>query len=365
VALLCAAAPCQAADVAAETAFRYQAWTSDADEDGYQAYVPAYLRGTLDRFRWEVVAGYAATGAELVGNGERSISGFLDTQLNLAYLLPQTLGLDWLIGVDTNLPTGQTGEDPRDLRVMLDPDLVSIVTPGRGLDFNPFVNVAKRWGGWTFGAGAGWAFQGEYDYSSVDQDYDPGDILNFAAEVLYAWASGWQTRLFGQYALFDTDTLAGQDLLERGDTLLVGVGVRYEQDRYGAGLSLKSISRQKSEYRLDSGAGIGTEPHNGYGDEWLADLDARYRFGKATTVSAVLSYMFVEENEYDERSIYYVGPRTKTALSLGLGHELNDWLRLQATLSGFLMDDDPNWIHPGQERRYEGWSASVGVTTHF
>lgn len=357
--------PCNAADMEAETAFRYQAWTSDADEEGYQAYVPAYLRGSLDQFRWEVVAGYADTGAELEGNGERSISGFLDTQLNLSYVLPRTLGLDWLFGVDTNLPTGQTGEDPRDLKVMLDPDLVSIVTPGRGLDFNPFVNVARRWQGWTFGAGAGYAFQGEYDYSSVDLDYDPGDILNFAAEILYAWQSGWQTRLFGQYALFDTDTLAGQELLERGDTVLIGAGLRYKQEAYSLGLTARAITREKSDYRLTSGAGIGTEPHNGYGDEWLADLDAHYRISAATSASATLSYFYVEANDYDEGSLYHVGQRTKAALSLGLGHELNDWLHLQAGLAGFLMDDDPNWMHPSDERSYRGWSVSLAATTRF
>lgn len=365
VALVSPAVPGRAADFEAETAFRYQAWSSDADEDGYQAYVPLYLRGTLDRFRWELVAGYAATGADLEGLGDRSISGFLDTELNLSYVLAHTLGLDWLFGVDTNLPTGQTGEDPRDLRVMLDPDLVSIVSPGRGLDFNPFVNAARRWGGWTFGAGMGYAIQGEYDYSSVDQDYDPGDIWNFAAEILYDWQSGWQARLFGQYAIFDTDTLAGEDLLQRGDTLLAGAGVRYKQEAYELGLTVRSITRQKSDYRLTSGAGIGTEPHNGYGNEWLADLDARYHLSAATTVSATVAYMYVAENDYDPSSIYYVGQRTKSSLGLGLGHELNDWLHLQAALAGFLMEDDPNWIHPGQERSYDGWSVSLAATTRF
>jgi hypothetical protein len=324
-----------------------------------------YLRGTLDRFSVEMVAGYAATGAELEGNGDRSISGFLDTQLNLTYTLPQTLGVDWLFGVDTNLPTGQTGEDPRDLRVMLDPDLVSIVSPGKGLDFNPFVNLARRWQAWTFGLGSGYAFQGEYDYSSVDLDYDPGDILNFAAEILYDWQSGWQTRLFGQYATFGTDTMGGEDLLQRGDTLLMGAGVRFKRDTYALGLTAQAISREKSEYRLASGTGIGTEAHNSYGDEWMVDLDGQYHLSAATIASAVLSYVYVDANEYDEGSIYHVGQRTKTALALGLGHALNDWLHLQAGIEGFFMNDDPNWMHPGEDRSYKGWSVSLAATTRF
>lgn len=366
VTLLWTAAPSFAADIKARTDFRYQGWTSDADESGFQYYQPVYLRGAFDRLSVEIVAGYASTGGTLTGNGDRSISGLLDTQLSIAYTLPQTLGVDWLFGVDTNLPTGQTGEDPRDLKVMLDPDLVSIVSPGKGLNFNPFINLARRWQAWTVGVGAGYAFQGKYDYSATDRDYDPGAILNLATEILYDWQGGWQTRLFGQYATFGTDTMGGQDLLKRGDTLLAGAGVRFiKRDAYALGLTLQAIARDKSEYRLASGVGIGTEAQNSSGNEWLADLDGQYHLSDATTASAKLSYVSVAANDYAPDSIYYVGKRTKTALGLGLGHTLSDRWDLQAGVEGFLMDDDPNWLHPSEARTYHGWSISLAAITRF
>jgi hypothetical protein len=364
-ALLGSTATGHAADLQAHTDFRYQGWTSDADESGSQFYVPLYLRGALGQTSWEVVAGYTSTSGTLEGNGSRSISGLLDTQLNLAYALPQILGLDWLVGVDTNLPTGQTSQDPKDLKIMIDPDLVTIVSPGKGLDVNPFINVARRYNAWTFGLGMGYAFQGEYDYSSQDPDYNPGDILNVAAEALHQWQSGWQGRLFGQYATFGTDTMGGQDLLKNGDSLLLGAGVRFERDLYGLGLTVKRIARDKSEYRLGTGPGIGTEAQNSYGDEWLASIDGLYRLNAAFTATAALSYVYVAANDYPEGSIYHVGQRAKTALDLGLGHALNEWLQLQAGIGGFLMNDDPNWMHPNEARSYHGWSITLSATTRF
>lgn len=364
-ALFCPVVPAVAADFEARTDFRYQGWTSDADESGYQFYWPVYLRSALDRWRVELVAGYAATGGKLSGNGDRSISGLLDSQLNVAYTLPKTLGMDWLIGVDTNLPTGQTGEDSLDLKIMLDSDLVTIVSPGKGLDFNPFVNLARRLEAWTLGLGLGYAFQGEYDYSATDLDYDPGDIFNVATEILYDWQGGWQARLFGQYATFGTDTLAGEDLVKRGDTWLAGAGFRFDREVYVLGLSLQTINRDKSQYRSTTGTGIVAESQNSYGAEWHVTLDGQYRFSEATSVTAKLSYVNMAANGYASDSLYYVGQRIKTALSLGVGHALNDRVQLQAGLEGFLMDDDPNWLHPGEARTYRGWAVSVAAVTRF
>ncbi len=363
--LLWAAIPCDAADFEVHTGLTYRAFRSDADESGDQVYMPLRLRGTIRRLSAEIVAGYAATGGELEGNGDRSISGILDTQLKLAYELPQTAGLDWLLGLDVNLPTGKTDEDPRNLKIMLDPDLVSIVSPGQGFNFNPFVNLARSWNAWTFGIGAGYAFQGEYDYSTDHPDYDPGDIFNLAAETIYDWGSGWQSRLFAQYATFGTDTESGEDLLKRGDILLAGTGAQFQRDAYTLALNLRAIFRDKSDFRQGDAVGIVTESRNSQGDEWLAHLSGYYNLSDTTTASVAVSYMYVEENDYESTSPFYVGKRTKAALAIGLSHEMNERLGLQAGLEGFIMEDDPNWLHPNEDRTYHGWTVSVSVSNRF
>jgi hypothetical protein len=365
VALLWTAVPCSAADFEAQAGLDYRAWTSDAHESGAQFYLPVHLRSTIRQLSCDIVAGYASTTGDLAGDGDHSISGPLDTQLNLAYELPHAAGFDWLLGLDVNLPTGKTDEDPRDLKIMLDPDLVSVVSPGQGLNFNPFVNLARRWNAWTFGIGAGYAFQGKYDYSTDHRDYDPGDIFNAAAEAAYDWGNGWQTRLFGQYATFGTDTESGKDLLKRGDILLMGAGVQFQHDPYTLGLTLQAISRAKSEFRQSASTAISTEDHDSNGDEWLAKLNGQYSLSAATTVSAAVSYMDVEANEYDKSSAFFVGRRTKTDLALDLNHELSDRLSLQCGLEGFVMEDDPNWLHPNEDRTYHGWVISLTVNNRF
>jgi hypothetical protein len=365
VVLLCVAVTCSAADFEAQTGLNYQAWSSDSDESGDQFYLPVYLRGTMRQLSWQILAGYAYSSGDLDDNGDRSISGLLDTQLNLAYDLPQIAGFDWLVGVDFNLPTGKTDEDPQDLEIMRDPDLSPIVSPGQGFNINPFVNLARRWDSWTFGIGAGYAFQGEYDYSTANRDYDPGDILNVAAETVYDWGSGWQTRLFGQYATFGTDTEGGQDLLERGDILLVGAGAQFQRQVYALGLTVQAILRDKSEYRKASAVGIGTESRNSYGDEWLAEISGQYHLSAKTIGSAALSGLFVEENEFEKSSVFYAGERTKAALTVGFLHELSDKMNLQTQVQGFIMDDDPNWLHPNEDRTYRGWAVSLDLTRRF
>jgi hypothetical protein len=363
IALLCTAVPCSAVDFEAQTGFRFRSWSSDADEDGYQVYLPVYLRGALDRFSWGIVAGYAYTSGDFTWQEESSIGGILDTQLNLEYSLPQLAGIDWLVGMDVNVPTGRTGQDPRDVNIMLDSDLVWIVSPGQGLNFNPFINAARQWNAWTFGLGIGYAFQGEYDYSSEHPDYDPGDILNLAAEVRHDWTGGWQARIFGQYATFGTDELGGEDVLERGDIMIVGAGLRYRQERYALYLTVQSIFREKNKYLQLTG--IGTEPHNSNGDEWQADLGGQYKIGDATTALAALSFLYIDANDYERDSYLRVGRRTKGSLALSLRHALNESLDLQGGIEGFLMEDDPNWRHPDEDRSYRGWSVSLSATTRF
>jgi hypothetical protein len=369
--LLGTAVPCSAEDFEAQMGFRYRAWSSNADESGYQIHLPVHLRGAFERLSWGVVAGYASTSGELAptvaepGGVDASISGILDTQVNLAYLLPNLAGFDWLIGMDVNVPTGRTNRNPQDLKMMIDSDLVWIVSPGQGLNFNPFINLGRRWHAWTFGLGMGYAFQGEYDYSTDHPDYDPGDLFTTALEIRRDWESGWQARLFGQYATFGADTLGGQDLLQRGDVLLAGAGLRLRRETYGLFLTLQAITREKSKYRHGADPGISTESRNSYGNEWMADLGGHYRLGQATTAGATVSYLHVEANDYDRLSDYHIGQRNKAALALDVRHELNKRLRLKAGIEGFIMEDDPNWRHPAEDRTYRGWSLTLSAATRF
>ncbi len=353
-----------AADISLQTGFSYQSWSSDEDETGHQLYIPIQIQSDYKRLAWEVKTGYAATNGDLANDSEQSISGLLDTQAGAAYLLPAWGGMDWLVGLDLNLPTGRTGRDERKVRVMIDPDLVPIVSPGQGFNVNPTLSAARQWDRWTMGVGVGYAFQGEYDYSEQTRKYDPGDIFSIAAQADYAFAQEWALSLQAQYLTTGTDRVQGEDLLQKGDTWLLGTALKRIEDRWNLELAVQGLFRGKAKV-LDTGGSLATESRDSQGDEWIVDLRGGYQWRPRTGFNAGLQYLYLTENGYESTSAYYMGSRRKISLSLGWLQQLSDTFDLQCALGGFVMDDEPSWLHPDGDRLYKGWSVTAAVTRNF
>ncbi len=362
--LLLSPLPATASEYSAKTGLTYQSWSSNKDESGSQIYIPVQLDAVQDRFSWYVKAGYASTDGDLGGQSNQSLSGLLDSQAGVTYALPSWAGLDWLVGLDLNLPSGQTGQDERRVRMMIDPDLVSVTSAGQGLNINPTLSMARQWGPWMAGLGLGYAFQGEYDYSDQTQSYDPGDMLNVAGQVSYDFSDAWGLNLQAQYVAIGMDRVDGNDLLDKGDIWLLGAALKRSGQTWQVSLSVQDIIRGKARVKDASGSLV-TEPRDSQGPELIVDLSASYQFRPRTSVSAGLLYLHVAENGYDSTSSFYMGSRQKVALSMGVQQQLNDAFEVQFALSGFTMDDDPNWLHPDEDRRYQGWSLTAAVVKQF
>lgn len=353
-----------ASEYSGRTGLTYQSWSSNKDESGSQLYLPVQLDAARDRFYWYAKTGYASTDGDLDGDSKQSISGMLDSQVGLTYALPHWAGFDWLVGLDLNLPTGRTGRDEREVRIMIDPDLVSIVSPGQGFNVNPTLSLARQWGSWQAGLGLGYAFQGEYDYSDQTRSYDPGDMLNIAGQMNYDFSDIWRLKLQAQYVTTSTDQVDGRDLLDKGDIWLLGAALSRSTSTWQVSLSLQEIIRGKAKVK-DSSGSLVTEPRDSQGAEWIADLSGRYTLNPRTALSAGLQYLHVAENGYPRSSNYYMGSRQKVALTVGVQHQLDDALDLQFALGAFAMDDDPSWLHPDEDRRYQGWSMTAAVVRKF
>lgn len=353
-----------ASEYNAKIGLSYQSWSSNKDENGSQLYLPVRLEAAQDQFSWYVGTGYAATDGDLDGESEQSISGILDSQVGLTYALPRWVGFDWLVGLDLNLPSGQTGQDEKKVRIMIDPDLVSVISPGQGLNINPTLSMARQWGPWMAGLGLGYAFQGEYDYSDQTHSYDPGDMLNIAGQVNYSFSEIWKMNVQAQYVAVGPDRVDGSDLLDKGDIWLLGATLKRSEASWDVSLSVQDIIRGKAKVKDTTGSLV-TEPRDSQGAELIVDLTGRYHLNPRTAISAGLQYLHVAENGYASSSTYYMGSRQKTALSLGMQRQLNDTLELQCALGGFTMDDDPNWLHPNEDRRYQGWSITAAVVSSF
>jgi hypothetical protein len=353
-----------ASEYSAQTGLTYQSWTSDEDEKGSQLYLPIQMDSTQDRFSWYAKAGYASTSGDLDSDSEQSISGALDSQVGLTYSLPRWAGFDWLVGLDLNLPSGKTGQDERKVRMMIDPDLVSIISPGQGFNINPTISMARQWGPWMAGLGLGYAFQGEYDYSDQTRNYDPGDILNVCSQLNYTISDSWKLNLQAQYVTIGTDRVDGEDLLRKGDIWLLGISVNRSVASWDLALSIQDLIRSKAKVK-DSNGSLATESRDSQGNEWIMDISGRYKLRPRTAVTAGLQYLYVAENGYEQSSAFYMGSRQKVSLSMGVQQQLSDSLDLQFGLGGFVMDDNANWLHPNDDRRYQGWSLTTLLSKHF
>lgn len=346
-----------------ESGFHYDWWDSDEGDSGMQFYLPIRAASQYRGISFEVLGAYAYTQVDPSGGSKRSLSDFVDTKLNFAYNLEGRYGCDILFGLGFNLPTGHTDLSTRDLVLVVPPDLMSINTFGEGLNVNPRVSVARQWGDLVAGIGIGYTLRGEYDYSDGVEDYDPGEIFTLTGEAAYEFSPQWTGKILGEYVSHGKDTVDGDDYYQEGNVTLIGLGLEYAQPSWDAGLTLTGIFRDKS--KIQQGTAVPTEDKNSHGNEWISEVVYRYFQDKDTTVKTSLEYLFIEENDYDANSLYYIGKRQKITLGCSLSRSLRKDIKAAVEIKGFIMDDEKNWYHPAENYKYTGFSIGASITKNF
>lgn len=352
-----------AADKEVGSGFHYDWWNSDEGDKGMQFYLPIRAASKYKGVSLELLGAYAYTQVDISGGLKRSLSDFTDTKLNFTYNLEGKYGCDILFGLGFNLPTGHTDLSTGELVLVVPPDLLSVNSFGEGLNVNPRISIARQWGDLTAGIGAGYTWRGEYDYCESVQDYDPGEIFTLTGGASYEISPLWLARVYGEYESFSKDTVAGDDYYQEGDVTLAGFEVRYARPEWELGFSQTGIFRDKSKIR--QGTVVPMESMNSYGDEWISAVVYRYFKDKDTTVSTSLEYLYLDENGYDDDSQYYIGKRRKITLGCALSRSFSKDLKATGEIRGFIMDDEKNWYHPGEDYTYRGFSLGASVTKSF
>jgi len=350
------------------TGFQYDYWKDDDDNKGSQFYIPLSIGGKYSDFSLNVLTGYAETRFKPKDSESSTVTDFLDTKLNLSYVISGKLPVDILLGLDLNLPTGKTNLRQDELAAKMDPDLISINRFGEGFNINPMILAAKEWGPVVTGIGFGYLRRGEYDVSETLKEYDPGDIYNASAEIIYYFIEDWYAQLFGNYALYGKDTVKKDDFYEEGDFTLIGGGLHYAPEGMDLGLTVKGIFRDKSKF-LNSAGDLVTEGLNHHRDEWVGDLTLIMLVDDETTAKASLQYLRVKDNEYpeeDPESSGFIGQRRKISLEAGGGMKLNPHLKLDINGKIFYMKDGKkNFPVQRDAQNYLGLSAGVFLTAMF
>ncbi|HLA00111.1 MAG TPA: hypothetical protein VJZ24_00570, partial [Thermodesulfovibrionales bacterium] len=344
------------------TGINYDWWDDDQDTKASQVYIPLRIKTSFQQFSMSVITGYTSTHITS-GEEKKSLNSLLDTKVNTSYELSGNLPVDLLVGFDVNLPTGKTGLQTDDSKLIMDPDLISINNFGEGYDINPTLTVTKEMGNWVGGIGFGYAWRGTYDY--IVKDFNPGDIINSSAEIRYSFSSHMTSRFFGNIVMHGADKVDGMDVYREGNLLLLGIGLHFAETKWDGNFTLRSIFRGKSKLQ-DGAEGIITEDNKSQGDEWIGDIYLRYLLNDSITLKSSLQGRWISENDYASDSNLFVGQREKFSVKLGASKIFMPNLDGEVMVKGFVMHDGER-LFPEErsERDYKGGSLEVVLTTRF
>ncbi len=346
-----------------QTGMNFNWWDGDADDTGAQLYVPVTVDKIYEDLSIKMLTSFAYTYADLSAAPSRNLSCVIDTKLNFSYTILDKFPTDLIFGLDFNLPTGKTRLDKEELSLVLDPDLVEISQYGEGFNANPTVALAKVWNIWAIGMGVGYLFRGEYDYSEMIRDYEPGDILSITGEVLRLFPSDFKFRLYGEYAVYDKDEVQKEDYYEESDFLLVGMDLNHQRNKWESFMAVEGIFRGKSKF-LEEGEGLRTEDRTSYGDEYHLIISGSYFPSEKTTIRSRFEYLYVSENDYARSSPFYIGDRQKGSIQVSVLKKLSPQLDAEFMLGSYVLDVERNWYH-SDDRTYRGLSGSILLTRRF
>lgn len=345
------------------TGFNYDWWESNNRDKGSQIYTPVRIGTEYKNFSFLMLTAFTNTESKPSTARDHSLSCVIDTKLNFSYTLLDKLPVAMLFGIDFNIPTGKNDIKEKKLDVIMDPDLISITRFGEGFNVNPTISIVKEWQNLAAGFGIGYLWRGEYDYSTTIHDYDPADILSITGELMYDFLPDWRIDFFCEYADYGKDEVDNHNYYQEGDFFLIGFGIDHFRTNWDASLTVKTIIRNKSKFQEES-RGLVKEDKNSYGDEWIADIACRYYLNKKTTLKSLISFLWIDENDYSNASPLFIGNREKGSIGMGIARVLTAAITGEFNVNGFYIDDERNWYHDS-DRTYKGFSTELRLTGNF
>jgi hypothetical protein len=408
VALVGLSAPMgEASEVVFQTGFHYDWWKRDDGSRGQQILVPYYTECEIQDFSLKIVGGYALTSTDLEisrrdflarftggreGRVTSVVSGVVDTKANLSYDFGERLPIGLLVGLDFNLPTGETRfRNRQDRFLLLDPDLVSVTSLGEGFNVNPSLIVTKEWNDrWATGIGFGYAWRGDYKrylfpeslgQGIIDRpelsEIDPGDVLSVTPEVRYYLNEAWHARLFFNYSHFWPQKVDGDDAFEPGEYYMGGVGLNYEKAKWTSHLNIMAIFRGDPDLpRRNVVAGGADTLANvnpfAEGNEVVAEVGAGYSLSDQTTLTSQLLFRYLYDTDPPDSFLQpqsFISQRQLVSLQLGLVRKLIPHLEAELSVKGLYMSDEETITRRSfertQDKEYSGFSAGIKLTGTF
>jgi len=352
-----------AAQTEVKSGMHFDYWSGDNSSKGMQLYIPIEASASMNDFSLELLGAFVYTTVDPDAGDKESLSQMSDTKLNFSYGIHDRLPFDLLFGLGFNLPTGHTDLSASEMTLIAPPDLVSFPTFGEGFNINPSVTIAKDWGRFIAGLGAGYTWRGEYDYSYQYENYDPGDVLTVTGEMGYDLSEALFGKLFAQYVNYSKDTVDSNDYYQEGPVKIIGTGLNYKAKSWDLAFTLAGILRDKS--KVQDGTALPKESKNSHGDEITAGISFRFHQNDSTTYKCSSGLVSIQENDYETSSPNYIGKRQKISLGAGMDKKFTEDTTGSFNLEGYVMNDDKNWYHPAEDVTYKGFSLSAMISKKF
>jgi len=107
------------------------------------------------------------------------------------------------------------------------------------------------------------------------------------------------------------------------------------------------------------------EAKNSHGIEYDAGIAYRYFLNEITALNAGADFAYLGKNDYSSDSPYYIGNRTKFALSGGIDRTFMDNLKGGVSIDLYTIKEESDWEHPDGSRTYYGGTVTASLSCTF
>jgi outer membrane immunogenic protein len=357
---------------------------------GYQVYSPVSMGIDYDTSAYKVETrakgGYVYT-AQRTDGQTAYYSGPVDTQTSVNVVLLTFENVRPQFGVAMNLPTG-TSYLPNNQRfTRIDPDLAMVGSYGAGFNINPTAGFVMGLNQSTaISLSAGYAWQGQFVREAVSLDtqfnigatnlkryIDPGDVVtanfNITTEV-------GKTVIYGSFAYMSESAVVidGVESGRAGAKYTANLTLNTQiDDRWSIVTNGSWSFAEKNE--INTGTGLVPEPKNSNSNVVIASVEPGYLVTERLRVAANYSFLWRDENYYDQLENQFIPAKTKHSVGLSGRYIVTENSSIEVRGAYSWIEQDPSSIvqvalTPAFEAvpaqlNYTAWMVSTAANIRF
>lgn len=302
----------------------YFDWHDDTNRSGRQNITPVTLTYNYNNLDFGLRRALIESTNTSPGR-EGSVATWSDTSLSASYTLKN---LPWPVrfSLDYNLPNGKATLSGSEKNAIMDGSLVQQTRFGEGENITPGIGVTHAFGEKdVFGAGLSFVKRGAFDPNGdvINDVIDPGDETIATMQ----WQHSEEKWLVIGGLIYTNSSVTQRDGLDyykkgdRYDVNATGLVAMPHEQRLQA--SLRYSTQRPDQYINNITGMLQQESANSNGDSTYLNLDWGKTWQGQHTFHAIVDYLEISANSYDQINDLYNAGRVKTSFGIGYDYALN------------------------------------------